>query len=369
MDIVFYKIICTEIKNKSDEMNYKTTFIISLLPLFVLVSSCLKPRISLVYSPTAIEETKVLETIAFGSCNRTDLEQNIWPSIRQTNPDLWIWLGDAIYADTENMEKMKRMYEEQKAVQAYTYFVRTTPIIGTWDDHDYGESDGGKNFKAKAEAQQLFLDFLDVPETAEVRQTEGVYQSYLIGEADKTVKIIVLDTRYFRDDLEKDPSGKARYLLNKEGDILGEKQWQWLENELATSTAAFNIICSSIQVLAEEQLFEKWANFPTARQRLLDLIVKTQPQHPIMISGDRHIGEVAKIKLDGFEQPIYEITSSGLTHAYTKNSATAEPNKYRVGNLINQRHFALLQIDWQTKKITSEIRDVNGNLLQSTDLH
>ena len=359
--------IYIEMRDELDKMSYTKTLKTFLFPLFLL-TSCFAPRALLTSTSANLEPTKTLETIAFGSCNRTDLEQNIWQSIQQTNPDLWVWLGDAIYADTDNMNKMKRMYDEQKAVTAYANFVHTTPIIGTWDDHDYGESDGGKNFKPKAEAQQLFLDFLDVPKTAAVRQTEGVYQAYTFGEGNQKIKLIVLDTRYFRDDLEKNPSGKTRYLPNKTGDILGEEQWNWLENELTNSSAAFNIICSSIQVLAEEQMFEKWANFPAARQRLLDLIVKTQPQNPIFISGDRHIGEVAKIKLDGFESPIYEITSSGLTHAYTKNSAKSEPNKYRVGDLINQRHFALLKIDWETQKIVSEIRDINGNLLQSTDL-
>ena len=115
-----------------------------------------------------------------------------------------------------------------------------------WDDHDYGQSDGGKNFKVKAEAQQLFLDFVGVPKDAEVRKTEGIYQSYTIGKGDKTVKFILLDTRYFRDDLEKNPSRNPRYFPNETGDMLGENQWKWLENELENSTATFNIICSGI---------------------------------------------------------------------------------------------------------------------------
>lgn len=348
-------------------MKYYNQFIKILLFLLIIpINSCVTPQIP--YSANLPDTTKILETIAFGSCNRTDLKQDIWLNIQKTKPDLWVWLGDAVYADTDDMEKMESRYNNQKAISDYATFVKSTPIIGTWDDHDYGQSDGGKNFAVKAEAQQLFLDFLDVPQEAKVRQTEGVYQSYTIGKGDKMIRFILLDTRYFRDDLEHNPNGETRYLPNKTGDILGEAQWKWLEDELENSTATFNIICSSIQVLAEEQIFEKWANFPTARQRLLDLIIKTQPQNPIFLSGDRHIGEVAKVELEGFEKPIYEITSSGLTHAYTKNNAKAEPNKYRVGELINERHFALLKVNWETKVMTSEIRGANGNLLQAIDL-
>lgn len=332
----------------------------------ILISSCVTPLVQ--DSENQPDTTTVLEAIAFGSCNKTSLPQNIWLSIEQTEPDLWVWLGDVIYADTDDMDRMEEMYNNQKVVPEYATFVKSTPIIGIWDDHDYGQNDGGKDFKAKEESQQLFLDFLDIPKKAEVRNTEGIYQSYTIGQDDKTVKFILLDTRYFRDNLEQNTTGSARYNINKTGDILGEAQWKWLESELENSTATFNIICSSIQIIPEEQLFEKWANFPIARQRFMDLIVKTQPANPILLSGDRHISEVSKIDLDGFEQSVYEVTSSGLTHAYTGNNAKSEPNKYRVGELINERHFALLNINWETLKMTTEIRDVDNELLQKVVL-
>ena len=42
---------------------------------------------------------KPLDVIAFGSCNRDELPQPLWPVIAEENPDLWIWAGDNIYAD------------------------------------------------------------------------------------------------------------------------------------------------------------------------------------------------------------------------------------------------------------------------------
>lgn len=36
-------------------------------------------------------------------------------------------------------------------------------IIGTWDDHDYGLNDAGKEFDRKSTNQRLLLDFLDEP--------------------------------------------------------------------------------------------------------------------------------------------------------------------------------------------------------------
>jgi alkaline phosphatase D len=330
---------------------------------FLLFENCVTPNTNVGVVSKQIDTTKPLEILAFGSCNKSDLPQDYWQNIGKTNPDLWVWLGDMIYADTENMDKLKTIYDGQKTNAFYADFATKTPIIGMWDDHDYGENDGGKTYTKKQESQQIALDFLDVPKDAEVRKREGLYQSYTFGEKGKTVKIILLDSRYFRDELQKNTSGYARYLINKTGDILGETQWQWLENELVNSKAEINIIGSSIQIIPEEQGFEKWANFPVARQRFLDLIAKTQPKNPIIISGDRHIAEISKIKLDSFETPIYEITSSGLTHAYTKPEAKNEKNKYRFGELINEKNFAILKIDWQTGMVVAEIHSTEGGVL------
>ena len=37
-------------------------------------------------------------------------------------------------------------------------------VIGTWDDHDYGLNDAGKEFSGKVFTQRLLLDFLDEAE-------------------------------------------------------------------------------------------------------------------------------------------------------------------------------------------------------------
>lgn len=73
------------------------------------------------------------------------------------------------------------------------------PVIGTWDDHDFGKNDGDKHFEKKDYFRKLYLDFLDEPEDS-IRRTrkDGLYESYYIGE-EKKVKAILLDVRYNRD--------------------------------------------------------------------------------------------------------------------------------------------------------------------------
>ena len=99
--------------------------------------------------------------------------------------------------------------------------------------------------------------------------------------------------------------------------------------ELGKSESSYHLLSlvEHLQVLAEEHAFEKWSNFPKERAHLIDLLEKHDPNNTILISGDRHIAEISRMPLDMTQSQLYDITSSGLTHAYLKNSSKKEPNK------------------------------------------
>ncbi len=290
--------------------------------------------------------------IAFGSCSRQSSEEQLWNEVASLKPDLWIWGGDNIYADTHNMQVMKAKYDQQKNRPAYQKLLTTCPITGTWDDHDYGINDGGKFYTKKQESKELALEFLGTPARHPVRQHDGLYYSYTLGNAPRDILILNLDTRWFRDTLYKEyyfdstaNRKRYRYLINETGDILGEAQWTWLENELKKSKAALIIINSSIQVIAEDHDFEKWSNFPAARQRLFRLLQQFPDKRALIISGDRHLAEISKTELPGLPYPLYDITSSGLTHTWSE--AWKETNLHRVDKLVMEKNFGLLEIYWE----------------------
>jgi alkaline phosphatase D len=284
----------------------------------------------------------------------------MWEYILQNKPELWIWLGDNVYGDTQDMAALKQKYELQKNNQEYRKLTASTPLIGIWDDHDYGINDGGKAFAKKKESQQLMLDFLGEPAESERRSREGGYGSYTYGPQGKQVKIILLDTRYFRDTLMRPDNVYAK---NENGQILGEAQWQWLEGELKNSTADVHLIAGGIQMIPEEHIYEKWANFPRERARLFELIASTRAKGVLLLSGDRHIAEISRYAHPNIAYPLYEITASGLTHSATQNQG--EPNQYRIGSLINVLNFGFMTITWkQHIEVLLQIRGLNNQLLQ-----
>lgn len=301
--------------------------------------------------------------IAFGSCDNQKLENNLWPAILKNNPNVWVWGGDNIYSDTYDMEKMALDYKIQKEEKEYIKVVNSTKVLGTWDDHDYGLNDGGEEYEMRKESQQLFLDFMDVQTNDPRREREGVYHAELFETTNGSVKVIVLDTRYFRTSLTKSEIQKKRYQPNNygEGTILGEAQWQWLESELKNSKAEFNVIVTSIQLLSGEHGFETWANFPHEQDKLYSLIKSSKAKGVMVLSGDRHISEFSKKEIKGLKYPLIDFTSSGLTHVYS--SFSGEPNQYRVGAVISQKSFGVVRFNFKSNSVLMSMHDENNKPL------
>jgi len=126
-------------------------------------------------------EPPVVSRIAFGSCVNQDKPQPIWDAVVDTKPQHFVFLGDNIYADTEDMEVMKAKYALLGKQPGYIKLKATCPIHATWDDHDYGANDGGAEYPKKKESQQVFLDFFEVPKDDPRRTREGVYSSTVFG--------------------------------------------------------------------------------------------------------------------------------------------------------------------------------------------
>jgi alkaline phosphatase D len=315
------------------------------------------------FRPKPVDTTVAPTVIAFGSCNKLDKPQTMWGHVAANNPNLWIWLGDIIYADTADMKALAAHYKRLKTNPEYKKLRAKAQIIGVYDDHDYGVNDGCRYYPYKKGAKKCLMDFLDVPGNHPLRKREGAYQSYTFGKAPQRIKVIVMDTRYFRDSLTKDPSKERRYIPNTTGDMLGETQWKWLERELKTSTANLNILCSSVQILADEHGHEKWGNFPNARKRMLGLIASTKPKNLLILSGDRHMAEITKMELQGLPYPLYDFTSSGITHI---RSGTSEPNHLRVGDMIVKKNFGLLKIRWEGERpvVTMQVRGQQNEMFQ-----
>ncbi|MGK0387862.1 MAG: alkaline phosphatase D [Maribacter sp.] len=320
--------------------------------------------LSMFSEATPLKVKEDADIIAFGSCNKHDSPQPLWGPLIQTQPDVWIWLGDAIYGDSEDEAVLRKKYAAQNANKGYQKIKAISSVIGTWDDHDYGVNNGTKLYPAKKESKAAFLDFVEVSANHPTRKREGIYQSYILGEGNEKVKVILLDSRTFRDEVARDD--KKAYIPNPKAEMLGEAQWKWLAGELKNNDAAITIIANGTQVIHRTHPYEKWGNYPTSRKRLFKMIMTYCPSGAILLSGDRHHAEISKVKLPGLKHELYEFTSSGLTH--TRKYPRPEANQFRVGEKVDKLNFGVMCIDWDSNpvKVTLEVRGEMNKLLQST---
>lgn len=321
----------------------------------LLTLGILLPGLAQAYHPTDFDSP--LEVIAFGSCNRQNLPQPMWTVIAENQPDLWVWGGDNIYGDSKDASVIAADYKTQSELPAYKQFSDSTPIVGTWDDHDYGWNNAGKEYPIKAQTRDLAFDFMQVPADDPRRQHDGIYGAYDFGPEGQRVKVVLLDGRYFA-------TGKKA----EHPELIGAAQRAWLAKELAESTAQIHLLVSGIQVISEEHNYENWAKYPADREWLINLIAETKVPGAIFISGDRHIHELSVLKNSDAGYPLVDATSSGLTHSW--ESFKGEPNKHRHGEVYKGLGFGLIQIDWSSQPVEAriEIRNTENTAVNNYTL-
>ena len=335
------------------------------------------PLAFLLSAAAAIHAEEPLSRIAFGSCANEHKPQPVWEAINKLEPQLFIFMGDNVYADSADPAKLKASYDGLAAIPEFAKLRGSTPILATWDDHDYGRNDVGAEWEGKEASKEAFMEFFETPQDSPLRQRGGIYDAKIFGPEGKRVQVILLDTRWFRGPIQKmtkeevkearAKSGKkvGRYLPDEKSNssMLGEEQWQWLAGELK-KPAELRLLITSIQAIPNEHGWEKWGNLPKERKKLLDTI-RDNATGVVLLSGDRHLSEISLLppETDGGPfYPLYEMTSSGLN----QTGLPEEKNRYRLKgtDIYNKPNFGLIEIDWSAEDpaIVMQIRDEDGKV-------
>lgn len=313
---------------------------------FVLLSFIVSSAWAQTNNIERLNSLRDVTRIAFGSCNDQNDAQPLWQDLQKTNPDLFIWGGDVIYADWEDTYNMSRSYDKQSQNNDYMTFKSKTPIIGTWDDHDYGWDNADGTLVSKKNSQKNFLDFLEEPAGSLRRMQDGVYTSYDLGSEGRKVKVILLDNRFFKN-------------LDANYPILGKTQWDWLENQFKTSTADIHFVVSGLAIFSPLIPYtEEWTEHFSEVQRMLDLIKKYNPKGIMFLTGDKHFAAISQ----NYGQ--LEFMSSGMTHVAPRRTWWYLARKYPLTYF--GLNYGLIDIDWNgsTPKVKLAIRSTGG-----TDIH
>ncbi len=336
-------------------------------PMKQLTTSLAIALLALAACRSAVQEPPVT-SIAFGSCGHQDEAQPVLSLAASYKPDAFVFLGDNIYGDTDVMDTLRAKYARWMAGADFKALAAATRIFATWDDHDFGRNDAGKEYPFKDSSKAIFLQAFQVPDSSDRRKHAGIYDVVYLQQGDKRIQLILLDVRTFRNrllyfDAKKDtmPAGffyTPDYKVHSSPDstLLGEAQWGWLK-EVLQAPADLRLICSGSQFGITYNGYEAWANFPHEQQRMLQLIKETRANGVLFLTGDVHYAEVSKLEAPGL-YPIYDVTASGITSTWS----FATPNANRIEGPVMHNHFGLLRIRWEDDpQISMQIIDVRNN--------
>lgn len=322
-------------------------------------------------------------TIGFGSCayiNEPEggydrmgsrpygADYQIFESIYETDPDLFIWLGDNVYyrePDWTSRTGMIHRWTHDRSIPHLRPMLATIPQYATWDDHDYGPNDVGRDFWHKELATEIFSLFHGNP-TAGLPEVPGIFTYFTWGD----VHVYLLDNRTYRTATSLDPRP-----FGYEPQQLGKAQIDWLiesmkyhrNQSVSSYPSTFNVVAMGNQVLSPFGT-DTLRSCPEEWDYLMKRLVAEELHNVIFLTGDVHYSEVSRLSLDGLE--IWDITSSPLS-AGPWAGAAAEINPHRVdvfpgpADRVGQRNFATLSFEGPLPERRAVIRfyDSNGQLL------
>ncbi|MFP5520138.1 MAG: alkaline phosphatase D family protein [Bdellovibrionia bacterium] len=310
---------------------------------------------------------KRLQKITFASCANQDAPQPLWQNILNEKSDLFLFLGDNVYASHPKQQPISAQYDKLSQISDYATLRKTTPTLAIWDDHDYGLNDAGAENPLKHEAKQEFLRHWPYVQKQLSPTQSGIYHAMTWGPQKQEIQFLFLDTRWERSPLVKaknplNPFHKFDPNTDPKSTILGEEQWTWLEQELQ-KPARLRVLISSIQLIPAQHGFEKWANFPHERKRFFALLEKYKINNLIILSGDRHIGTMAKTKLKNGTE-LYEVTASAINRPGNFN----EKDPTYLGANIPDENYGVMTVDWEQKTVHLSLKNKNNETPLSTKI-
>jgi alkaline phosphatase D len=247
----------------------------------------------------------------------------IMDTIHAWRPDLFVGLGDMIYADNActatgmygnaqlpggfgpatDLAGFWAHWRYNRADPSSQRLLANTSYIGVWDDHevinDFGpltDVGSGPPYKAGVHllpiGLQAFLDYTPIA------TAPTLYRSLRWG---RHLELFVLDTRSYRD------ANTAPDSPEQPKTMLGDEQLAWLKSGLARSDATWKVIVSSVPMSIPTGFpptngRDGWANFDqetgfeSELLELLKFMAKNGVANPVWITTDVHFAEVFRYR-------------------------------------------------------------------------
>jgi len=353
-------------------------------------------------SRTAPEGKASAMSFAFASCQ--DYENGFYSAHRhlaEDDVDVVFFLGDYIYERAQSTGR-PRAHEGPEPIDLASYRLRYAtykadaelqaahaahPWVVTWDDHEFDNNYANASsqetppaaeaeFRARrAQAYKVWWEHQPVRLPAPTGPDYRIHRTLDFGDL---ARFHVLDTRQYRNDqpcgIPGNIGGRCADASAPDATVLGADQEQWLDKQLRTSRARWNVLAQQVMVSptnfapsAPEGIFnlDQWDGYPAAQQRLFDSLGRRGVDNPIVLTGDIHSSWVNDIRADPADgsTPVVatelvgtSITSSFPIGALVESIVSTRPDvKYFNGD---QRGYVRCDVD--TKELRADFKVVSS---------
>ena len=264
-------------------------------------------------APAADAPARILWSGDLGGANHCrDIEDGytIFDTMMRRRADLFLFLGDTIYADqmcgtrphapganfvATTLDQYHAKHRYNRADGAVQRFARTTPIFAMWDDHEVRNNFVGPLDPLMPIGRRAFLDYW--PVTGAPGEPARLYRRVRWG---RHAEMFMLDTRQYRTP-NSAPDGPAKTML-------GDVQRAWLLDGLRESDATWKFIVSSVPFGmftggtysdswsgANALGFQRFRNgFMHERDGILATIRDAGIRNVVVLSGDVHHAELIR---------------------------------------------------------------------------
>lgn len=278
------------------------------------------------------------------SCARDDLKgfQEIWHQLKKENIETLLMIGDNTYADLGlkgMMSKMtvERLWDRHMETRNKLPFFRwkkLVPVFATWDDHDYGSNNGGRDFSLKQASAKIFSSFFPMKlTTADFSKGPGVSRAMSLGRQ----RLIFFDNRSFR---APKSAQTARFHF-------GQEQVNWALKQFRKDS--LNWLISGDQFFGGYHPFESFEGTHPKAFKEFKNQVKNIKAPVLFISGDRHLTEIMKISKGMIGHQTYEITSSPIHSSVYDDALEKHKNDLRVGAVDGEWNYVTLDVGTEGK--------------------
>lgn len=234
------------------------------------------------------------EPVTVSATTCTNLSRGAFTSVEMMaaeEVDLNLHLGDMSYNDgASSLSDFRSKWRDTLSTEAYRKWFANASLLMSWDDHEIDNNWNPETESAgKVSAgKQAFYEVLPILRNAEDR----LWRSFRWG---KTAEFFVLDCRAERKPSTR-TSGSPIYMSTE--------QMTWLKDALVDSPCHFKVLLNSVPMTDMANLWDagaddRWEGYAAQRRELLNHIGSRNITNVWFMSGDFHVGFVAKVEPNG----------------------------------------------------------------------